>query len=242
MSVKLPFLYFKGKSSLDFNLIIKSKGSYNAPARDVTFTSVPGRNGDLIQDNGRYLNVTIPYELCLVKRDTRGFDELVSEVKNWLLSDSRYAQLWDSYDVRYFRYGAYSGGVDIKEELRNYGECSISFNCKPYRYSFEGQTAVEIPSGGATLENAEMLAAKPYIKIYGSGNISLHINSDTFTFENVSDYIEIDSETMNAYKGHSLQNNVMSGDGFPILSPGTNAISFTGSVTKAEIVPRWCTL
>ena len=60
-----------------------------------------------------------------------------------------------------------------------------------------------------------MLAAKPYIKIYGSGNISLHINSDTFTFENVSDYIEIDSETMNAYKGQSLQNNVMSGDGFP---------------------------
>ena len=33
MSVKLPFLYFKGKSSLDFNLIIKSKGSYNAPAQ-----------------------------------------------------------------------------------------------------------------------------------------------------------------------------------------------------------------
>lgn len=33
-------------------------------------------------------------------------------------------------------------------------------------------------------------------------------------------------------------NSAMSGD-FPVLLPGTNAISWTGSVTKIEIRPNW---
>ena len=31
-----------------------------APERDETFVPVPGRNGDLILDNGRYKNQTVP--------------------------------------------------------------------------------------------------------------------------------------------------------------------------------------
>ncbi len=237
----LPFLYFKGKCSLDFNLIIKSKGSYNAPARDITYTSVPGRNGDLITDNGRYLNVNIPYEFTLIKNDVRTFEELINSVKTWLLSETGYFMLWDSYDPRYFRYASYNGGLDTVSDLRDIGEFSISFNCKPFRYSFDGQKTITI-SASETIVNPEAFKAKPYIRIYGSGNISLHINSETYTFQNVSDYIEIDSEIMNVYKGLELQNHKMSGYDFPKLIPGTNNISFTGSVTKAEIIPRWCTL
>ena len=132
MSIKsLPFLYFKGRSSLDFNLMISKKSTYNAPERDVTKTSVAGRNGDLITDNGRYFNINIPYELTLVKRDVRPFTELVRNIKAWLLSETGYFELWDSYDKRYYRLAAYSGGLEIEEKLQELGSFTATFDCKP---------------------------------------------------------------------------------------------------------------
>lgn len=241
MSIKLPFLYFKGINSLDLNLYIKSKGSYNAPARDVTYTSVPGRNGDLITDNGRYLNVNIPYEFTLIKKDIRMFEELISSVKAWLLSETGYFPLWDSYDPRYFRYASYNGGIEPLEELRGIGEFTATFNCKPLRYSFDGQKTITI-SSAETIINPEAFKAKPYIKIYGNGNIYLFINNNAFGFKNVSEYIEIDSEILNAYKGSELQNLKMTSVDFPTFFPGKNNISFVGDVSKIEIIPRWCSL
>ena len=41
-----------------------------------------------------------------------------------------------------------------------------------------------------------------------------------------------------AYLGTTLMNNHMSGD-FPVLKPGANAISWSGTVTKVIIQPRW---
>lgn len=239
---RLPYLCYKGISSLDLSLYIKAKGTYNTAERDIEFVSVPGRNGDLIQDNGRYKNVSVPYELVLLKKDARSFSDLTDAVKNWLAVGGGYNELWDSYNPRYFRYAAVEGSVDVVEELANYGELSLTFNCKPLRYSFAGQQAIEIMHSNTQLYNPEKLAAAPYIKIYGNGNISLSVNAVTLTFSGVSEYIEIDSELMNVYKGLTLLNNITTGDTFPTLAPGINNITITGGATRAEIVPRWCTI
>lgn len=237
---RLPYLYYKGINSLEFCLFIQTKAAYDAAERDIEFISVPGRNGDLVKDNGRYRNISLPYGLALAKQDNRPFPDLVASIKHWL-SGSEYNILWDSYDPRYFRYAAVEGGLNINSEIKNYGEFTVNFNCKPYRYSFDGQKPVEIPYTGAQIFNPENMPSLPYIKIYGNGNISLSINSETITLSNVSDYIELDSETMNAYKGINLLNSSMTGD-FPKLAPGVNTISYLGEVTGVEIVPRWCTL
>jgi predicted phage tail component-like protein len=239
---RLPYLYYKGKNSLEFSLYIKSKGTYNAAERDFEFVSVPGRNGDLIQDNGRYKNVSIPYELALLKKDARTFSDLADSIKDWLSVGGGYNVLWDSYNPRYFRYAAVEGGVDIAEELTNYGEMSLTFNCKPYRYSFDGQKTITIRQSSTQIYNPEKLTAAPYIRIYGNGNITLSVNAVTNTFTGVSGYVEIDSEIMNAYKGLTPLNNIMTGDTFPTFAPGANTITITGNATKAEIVPRWCTI
>lgn len=241
MIKRLPYLYYKGINSLDLCLTIKSKGTYNTAERDKEFISVPGRNGDLVKDNGRYKNVKIPYDLSLIKRDNRSFNDLVNEVKKWLALDSGYYELWDSYDPRYFRYAAVEGAPNITQELTDYGELSLTFDCKPFRYTFDGQNAIIINQSRTQIHNPENLTAAPYIKIYGSGDISLSVNATTNTFAGVSEYIEIDSEIMNAYKGLTLLNNTMTGT-FPVLVPGVNTIRITGAVTRAEIVPRWCTL
>ena len=240
---KLSYLYYKGVNSLDLSLLIKSKGSWIAAERDKTYVSVPGRNGDLIQDNGRYKNVPIPYTMTVLRNDVRSFADLVAKIKNWLSVGTGYGELWDSYDPRYFRYAAIDGYVNITEELLEHiGSFAVNFNCKPYRYSFDGQNIISVPAAGMTLYNPEVLAAKPYIKIYGNGSISLSVNSSTITIADVDGYVELDSETMNAYKGINLLNNKMTGSAFPELVPGDNTIAFTGTVTGAEIVPRWCTI
>lgn len=238
----LPYLYYKGVNSLDLSLMIKTKSTHVSAERDKVYVSVPGRNGDLIQDNGRHKNIVLPYTFTVVKSDYRNFADLVQAIKAWLSNDASYYIMWDSYDPRYYRYASVDGNVNITEELLEHiGSFAVNFNCKPYRYSFDGQNTISVPAAGMTIYNPEVLAAKPYIKIYGSGSISLTVNNSTITIADVDGYVELDSETMNAYKGINLLNNKMTGSAFPELVPGDNTIAFTGTVTGAEIVPRWCT-
>ena len=238
---KLPFLMFREHSSLEYALLISEKSSYKGAARDVTYTSVPGRSGDLLTDNGRYKNITIPYKLSLLNTTDRSFAVLAHQIKGWLLSEAGYFRLWDSYDGKYFRLASYNDEADIQQELRETGALSLSFNCKPFKYSFEGQNPVVFTAGGS-LYNAEFFPSSPYIKITGSGTVTLTINNASFTFSDIDEYIEIDSEAMNAYKGTVAKNNKMTGAGFPTLAPGKNVIAWTGNVTRLEIVPRWCCL
>lgn len=238
---KLPFFMFKDHSSLEFGLLITEKGSYKGASRDVSYTSVPGRSGDLITDNGRYKNISVPYKCNLLNNTAFEFVELAHKIKGWLLAEQGYFPLWDSYDGKYFRLGSYSDEVDIEQELRDLGSLSLSFNCKPFKYSFEGQKPVVFTEAGS-LYNAEYYPSAPYIKIVGSGDITLTVNNDSFTFSDIDEYIEIDSDIMNAYKGAQPQNNKMTGAGFPTLLPGNNVISWVGNVEQLEIVPRWCCL
>lgn len=238
---KLPFLMFKEHSSLDFGLIISEKSSYNGAQRDVTYTSVEGRNGDLITDNGRYKNIKIPYKLSLLNTTGREFVEITHQIKGWLLAEQGYFRLWDTYDSKYYRLASYSDEVSIEQELRDLGTISLSFNCKPFKYSFEGENTIVMTAAG-TLFNAEFFPSNPYIKIVGNGTVTLFINENSFLFTDIDEYIELDSEMMNAYKGITAANDKMTADAFPVFKPGNNSISWVGNVERLEIIPRWCCL
>ena len=56
--------------------------------------------------------------------------------------------------------------------------------------------------------------------------------------ENISGSIGIDSVLQEAYQGITLMNDHMNGE-FPVLKPGTNAISWNGTVTKVVVRPNW---
>lgn len=56
--------------------------------------------------------------------------------------------------------------------------------------------------------------------------------------ENISGSIVIDSVLQEAYQGSTLMNDHMSGD-FPVLKPGANAFSWTGTVTRVVVRPNW---
>ena len=74
--------------------------------------------------------------------------------------------------------------------------------------------------------------------IYGSGPVTLFINGlEVCRILNVDEFITLDSDEFEAYKGNVLQNRNMIGE-FPKLKPGENTITFTGNVTKVNTLVR----
>ena len=223
---------FNNISSSTHGLIISEKDIYSAPARDMEFVSVPGRNGDVLIDHGRFENINVAYTV-----GCKDIKNKAKAIKSWLCK-SGYFRLTDSYQPDYFRMAAFASKLDISELINNVGQANLIFNCKPFMYSFAGQNKTTLTSSG-TITNPESYDSQPYIKITGSGSVTLTINSKAYLINSISSYIELDSELMSAYKGSTLCNDKIGFTEFPVLKPGSNSVSWTGSVTKVEIVPRW---
>ena len=84
------------------------------------------------------------------------------------------------------------------------------------------------------------------IRVVGKGTGSLTIQSadsnKTWTFTDIDEYVDIDSEQMNCYKGAEPMNDTVAGDGFPTLDPGENTFSFSGGINGISVFPRWCSI
>jgi predicted phage tail component-like protein len=231
----MNYFEFNGVRSSDFGLIISGKDIYSAPAPDVSFVSVPGKNGDVLIDNARFNNVTVSYTVAF-----RNVKSRAAAIKLWLCRVGYYV-LIDTYQPAYFRMASFSSNLKIDELIENVGQAQISFNCKPFMYSFAGQETITLTEPW-TVINPEAFLCLPYIKIIGSGDITLFIGAHAYAIRSVESYIELDSELMAAYKGSVLCNEKINFTEFPVLSPGESNISWTGAVTQIEIVPRWRTV
>ncbi len=235
---------YNGRSSADFGLHIQSKNVFSVPEYDAEFTSVPGRSGDIINSNRRFANVEVTYTVFIARKNAAALASVLRDIKGWLYAEpDRYHELTDSYDAEYFRYGVISGSLDIEEQLNKVGSFTVTFNCKPYKYSYTGQQTISADDSALAVTNPTAFESKPYIKLYGSGAVTLSVSSggstSSWTISDIDEYIEIDSELMNCFKGAVLKNDTVTGDGFPTLQSGTSTVSCVGTVTRIEVIPRW---
>lgn len=236
--------YYDGRSSIDFGMVISGSGTFGAPQRDVETVSVPGRNGDLIIDNGRYLNTTVTYPVSIC----RDFAEKAQAARGWLLSGTGYKRLEDDYHPHHFRLGAFTGPIDFDVKFLNrIGETSLKFNCKPQRFLKQGEFPVEATSG-TYLHNPTAFPAMPLITIYGPeagiGSGYVTISGVYVAVKSISDQIILDCELQDAYRhvgdgATENMNNCIYAPKFPVLQPGDNIISFGGQVSGVTIIPRW---
>ena len=227
------YFTWNGKKSSDFGIIIKHKEIYKAPVRDVDFVEVPGRDGEVILDNGRYKNVDVTYQVRV-----KNVKSKLLEIANWL-SAVGYQKLVDSDDSTHYRMAARTGSVDWDYLGKGeWADLEIAFNCKPFRSLATGDTKTTLTAAGS-ITNPTQYTALPYIKIYGSGNITLSIGGQSFPFLNIGSYIECDSALQAVFTGVNNKADKANFDDFPTLKPGANSISWTGTVTKVEIVPHW---
>lgn len=241
----MTFFRYNGRSSDEFGLHIEKKDVFSSPEYDADFTSIPGRSGDLIVSNNRFKNIRIQYTVFAARKNVGSLADLLRAVKGWLYTEpDRYHEITDSYDSRYYRYGVISKGLDIEEQLNKIGCFTVTFNCKPFKYSLEGQKSVAVPKSGGNIFNPEAFNAKPLIAIAGSGDFSLTLQnggySKTWQFKSIENGIVCDSEQMNFYYGTQLLNDKVTGDGFPELLPGETVLTVSGGVSEIKVTPRWC--
>ena len=228
------WLTFDGVSLKDFGVYINGGGTFNAPARSREVISVPGRNGDLIIDNGRYENTDVVYHAFIY----RDFSVNVEGLRNLLLSRTGYVRIEDTYHPDEFRMGVYTGNfqADVVDWLEA-GEFDLTFNCKPQRFLKSGEETITLTANGGILNETGQIA-KPMLRVYGTGTFSF--NGKSMTISAANTYTDIDCEIMDAFKGTDNRNAFVSGI-FPELIPGANVIGI-GTVSKIEIIPRWWVL
>lgn len=228
------YFIFNGYNSKDYGVYISGLNTFVGAERDTEVISIPGRNGDLTIDNGRYKNIEITYPAFIYDK----FDMNVSAFRGILLSSRGYKRLEDSYHPQEYRKARYTGSFtpDVVDWL-SAGEFDLTFDCDPRRFLKEGENPITINSGDR-LKNHTMFDAKPIIRAYGTG--TLHINDISLRVNTADGYTDIDCELQEAYKGTTNCNgNIILTDGiFPILAGGDNLIRYSG-FTQIDITPNW---
>lgn len=231
------YLIFDGHNSKDYGVYISGLNTFGGAERDVDVISVAGRDGDLTLDNGRYKNISITYPAFIHDH----FDMNVSAFRAVLLSARGYKRLEDSYHPQEYRRARYTGAFnpDVVDWLVA-GEFDITFDCDPRRFLKEGEKPISITSGDS-IKNQTMFDAKPLIRVYGTGTIV--VNGVSVVVTTADGYTDIDCELQEAYKGTTNCNgNITLTNGeFPILSSGSNSITYTG-FSQVDITPNWWTI
>lgn len=228
---------FNGKSSSDFSTYISGSGTYDAPKRDVSTVEIPGRNGSLTIDNGRYENIDLKYPAFIRSNFKANTDAL----RAFMLRDSAYHRLEDDYHPEQFRMAKFVGPIEFDvKTLNRAGEFTLIFDCMPQRWLKSGETAVEFTAAG-TLSNPTLYEAAPLIRVYGTSGV-LIVGNLRIEITEISEYVDIDSDSQNAFKETLNCNQNITTSKFPSLPPGETGISFEGDITKVVITPRWWTI
>lgn len=231
----MHYFTFNGTNSYEYGLFVNAVSAFNAPQWNVDTVAVPGRNGDLILSNNRMNNIVISYEIGI----TSDFINKSRDVAAWLLADASYHTLTNSFDTGHYRTARFYGDVSYTvNALYETGKATIYFDCMPQLWLTSGDTAVSFSADG-TITNPTQFDAKPIIRVYGSGTITINGYELTVDTSDATSYIDIDCERMQCYEGTTNMNSYVTVDEFPVLSPGSNTIETSVNI---EITPRWWTV
>lgn len=232
------WIKFDGTSLSTYGLYCSGSGAYNAPARSVEMIQIPGRNGDLVGAPTRLQNMIVTYPCFIAGAN---FKTNIADLRNFLLSKIGYKKLEDSYNADEYRLAVYSGAFNANvENTLNGANFDLEFNCKPQRFLTSGDSFTDFTANG-TINNPTRFAAKPYLKIYGTGQVT--IGSDVITIASAYpySYIEIDCEIGMAYYGTLNANSYVTTSriDFPELAPGNTGIALGTGITEVKVKPRW---
>ena len=101
-------LIFGGQSFENYKVIADGVQSWAKPVRDRTLVHVPGRNGDLILDNGCWQNIEIKYK-CLIKNDWK---DNYKDFCRMMYNLHGYQMLFDDNHPGVYRMAEFAGGLN----------------------------------------------------------------------------------------------------------------------------------
>lgn len=219
-------LIWNGKTAEQMGLKIISLPPIQASTERIDEQDIEGRDGTVTFFNG-YTS-----DEKEVEADYRGNKPL--EIVNWLRGNGEVT--FGNMPDKYFK-ARINNVVPLDEVIRNQlYNFPIKFKCQPFRYHIGGKKKIIITSTGTIINNPGTYKSLPTIIVYGTGTGSLIINGITYTFTNISGSISVNSDIQEVLydKGDYLQ-----ADEFIELPIGKSVVTFSGGITKVEIIPYW---
>ncbi|ADI00477.1 distal tail protein Dit [Salisediminibacterium selenitireducens] len=228
---------FDGKKSFDdFGVAVSKRPMIPSPKRRVTFMDIPGRHSSVRHDEETYEDITVLVECNLSKR-TGPLHEQVDAIKAWLFGAGEQPLIF-SYEPDKAYQAQVVNAIDFTTHLRQAGSFPVLFHCRPFKVEAT-PTTLTYPSSGQTIQNPGSVASAPIITIVGGGSVDLTVNGQSTSLIDVQDKIILNSDLQECYnEAIQNENEKMTGP-FPILMPGANTISWSGSVSQIDITPNW---
>lgn len=206
-----------------FGVLINGTDSWEKPVRDREMVHVPGRNGDLILDNGNWKNVTIEYEFCIKEN----WKSVYRSITSWLSKQKSYSALVD--DVRHpgvYRMASVEEVTDPEVWANNDdGVFRVIFNCKPQQFISNSQDiSLNYSSANASDTFDIDYEGVPTLKVTGAacvefGSTLVEVASFTGTA------LRIDFETGDA---------VILDANDDITGSGNSFVTITGDMPRSE--------
>lgn len=228
---------FDNKNSLAYGIYITGEPVYNAPARVVEKIEIPGRNGELLLDNGRFENIEVTYPAGTFGADQADFADRLAQIRDFLGTLHGYHKLIDDYNPEEYRMASFKSGLTVSPvPFQRAGEFDLIFDCKPQRFLAAGDEVTTMTASG-TINNPTPYDARPLLVVTGTGNLTVNGVQIAISKSPTT----IDCEAMEAYNGTTSRNGdiVLTPNEFPVLSGGNNTITLGAGITKLEITPRW---
>lgn len=234
---------FNGKNSItDFGAWSRLEETYRAPERDITRVEIPGRNGELVIDNGRFRNIEIAYNSTwIIDNFAQNFEKL----KNFLMQDSNYHRLTDTYHPDYYRMARFTGPIDPSVLLQRAGGFDLVFNCKPQCFLLSGETEQTLTFSGDTamINNPGAFDARPVYTITGYGDLVVGDAHMLIRQRTGGGQIVIDTQAEEVYNpvtGDNLSDYVvLQYLDYPEIPPGDVTIRKESTITAVTIKGNW---
>lgn len=230
------FFTLGGIDSRNYNTYIATSNAFNSAERDVEMVEVPGRNGSLTLSHNRFKNFQAQVNVYIPDNMQRHTGDLAA----MLLSETGYRRYEESIRPELYRLARYAGPFELDVSDRRVAGITLNFDCKPQQFLKSGELSIGFRATGV-IENPTLYPAKPMIRVYGTGRITLNGKTITISAAPAAGYTDIDCETMDAYCGTENRNRYVTfGNDTVELAAGANTVALNG--VTADITPRWWTI
>lgn len=223
---------WNGKKCTEYGIHVLEQPPITIPAERATFTNVPGRPGSLttLEGDDVYDDLILTAQ-CMISNPNN-----IHTIASYLKGSGKVAF---ANRPGGFYFARIVNQIPFEKILRGNPHLSfaVNFRCQPFWYQ-ENVPMETLTASTSLLNNPGSVYSEPTITVYGSGEITLMVGTQIVELTDIEDSITLNTSLMEAYKGDLSMNSCMSGE-FPVLTPGANAISWSGNVTKVEVQPNW---
>ncbi len=229
-------IYLNGISCRKVGVVIEHRAARPIPKRRSLHWTVPGRSGELIHYLDSWETVPLSYDIAVLPR-SGSLAQTVDAAVAWLCQGG-VMRLEDDTDPDVFQLVTYSGGESLSDVLHRARRASVTFEARPERFYKAGESAVDV-TDGLTLINPSIYPAKPKLALTGAGGGSVAIGGKVLTVSSCEGLIlDCERHSVSGFSGTPPE---ITGD-WPVLPAGETAVTISGGITAAEIIPRWWTL